>query len=520
VKIRLRYRIAAITLACLLAIVTLSLLALVRLASGYLWDEAERDAVRLAETVRRSTHRSMLLADPRRVEETLLMISGIQGVEAIRVYDLEGRLKLPSTAGAAHIAYASECTGCHPDPRRSPPAHSGNCSHWQGDTLRVYYPIPNEPACGGSSCHGPPASERILGVLEVAMDTSATRLRVRELRIQGLFWGTVVLLAAALPLLFGFGQAIERPLADSLQLVREVARGNLRIRSGSRRSDEWGELLRTFDSMVAALEEARTELEALNRSLEEQIADRTRELREALEAARESDVMKTRFLANVSHEFSTPLQSIIGYSELLLDGIDGEISPPQRADIARILRSGRELLELVEDLLELARVDGHRRQLSLDLIRLNDLALGAFCRARRAAEGKPIEVSFEEDPACPPVLADTSALRRVLLHLVENAVRYTASGRVVIRVGPTPEGAASVTVEDDGPGVDPDVLEAALTGVSVKGGGGGLSVGLSLAKRLVELHGGTFEVRSTPGKGTAVFVGLPPAPGEQAEGGS
>lgn len=510
-KIRLRYRIAAITLACLLAVVALSLIALVRLASGYLWKEAESDAVQLAETVRRATRQAMLVADRRRVEDTLFAVSGLTGVRRIRIYDLRGRARVPSEPEPPSISYAAECSRCHPDPRYSL-LRSGRCAHWNGATLRVYYPIANEPACAAPSCHRRPERDRILGVLQVDMDASGMAEQARELRLHGVLWGGVVLLATAIPLLFGFRHAIERPLADSLRLVREVQRGNLGVRSSTRRSDEWGELLSSFDTMVAALEEMRTELEVLNRNLGEQVAERTRELEVALAAARESDLMKTEFLANVSHEFSTPLQAVIGYSELLLDGIDGELSPAQRADIRCVLRSGRELLELVEDLLELARLEGHRRHLCLDRVRLPDLAEGAWEAGRELAEGKALELLFEEDSGCPDVLADVGALRRVLLHLVENAVRYTPSGRVRIRVTPTEGGGAAVWVEDDGPGMQPEVLRAALSGFSTKGGGGGLSVGLSLAKRLVELHGGTFEIRSVPGQGTAVCVTLPAAP--------
>ncbi|MBI5441665.1 MAG: HAMP domain-containing histidine kinase, partial [Deltaproteobacteria bacterium] len=137
-----------------------------------------------------------------------------------------------------------------------------------------------------------------------------------------------------------------------------------------------------------------------------------------------------------------------------------------------------------------------------------------FDHAVRMAEGRPLEVLFEEEPGCPLVLGDLSALRRVMVHLVENAVRYTPTGHVRIGVGPTQGGGGGIRIEDTGPGMEPYHLRAALDGVSFKGGGGGLSVGLSLARRLTELHGGTFEIRSAPGQGTTVWVTLPPAPEE------
>jgi signal transduction histidine kinase len=264
--------------------------------------------------------------------------------------------------------------------------------------------------------------------------------------------------------------------------------------------------------MASSLARVQAELEALNRDLEQQVEERTQELQGALEAAQESDRMKTEFLANVSHEFSTPLQGVIGYAELLLDGIDGSLVGDQRRDVQAILRNGRRLLDWVEDLLELARLDGHTRLLCVDRIRVQDLAEEAAETGRRDAAGKAVEVTCEAEADCPAIVGDTGALRRVLQHLVENAVRHTDQGSVRLRLARASQGWIEISVEDTGPGMTPHIRHAALSGFSSKGGGGGLAVGLTLARRLVELHGGTFFMESAPGQGTRVRLRLPVGP--------
>jgi signal transduction histidine kinase len=518
-RVRLRYRIIALTLLCLVPVAAVSTWALVRVATGYLWDEAEADAVSLADGARRVTRHAMMANEWPHVANVLHDVAMHGEVRYIRLYNARGRLKVSTDGRGADLPVASgECTQCHPNPLQNV-LPEGICAHWAGHALRVYHRIPNEPACSSGSCHPPPEVTASLGLLEVETDVIRIASRVDDVRMRALLWGLVVLAAAAVPLIFCLGWAVERPMAESLRLVREVSRENFRVRSRLRRSDEWAQLWEAFDSMASSLARAQAELEALNRDLERQVQERTQELQRALMTAQESDRMKTEFLANVSHEFSTPLQGVIGYAELLLDGIDGNLAGDQRRDVQAILRNGQRLLDWVEDLLELARLDGHTRLLCVDRIRIQDLAEEAAETGRRRAAGKAVEVTCEAEPDCPAIVGDTGALRRVLLHRVENAVRHTEAGSVTIRIAKASPGWAGILVEDTGPGMAPAVLHAALNGFSSKGGGGGLAVGLTLARRLVELHGGTFEMESAPGEGTRVRLRLPEALQAEAGGG-
>jgi signal transduction histidine kinase len=495
-------------------VVAVSSALLLRVATGYLWDEAEADAVRLAEHATSATRYAMLRNEPQHVGRILESFAKGVGVRYLRLYDAAGVSKVPVDRKRRPLDLSSSsCTSCHVDPRGAE-LPAGRCAHWSDGTMVLYYPIHNEPECGRPTCHPAPARAHLLGILEVGIDGAQIAQRVQALRVRGVVWGIVVLAASGLPLLFGLGWAVERPMAECVRLVREISRDNLSVRSRLRRTDEWGELLASFNAMVSALRSARSELETLNRDLEDQVRRRTRELEQALEAAQESDQMKTEFLANLSHEFSTPLQGVIGYAQLLLDGIDGEVTVVQRRDLEAILRNGRRLLDWAEDLLELARLDAKRRFLCVDRIRVQDLLEEVVEALGDPAARGSVAISQRVERDCPEVLGDVGALRRTLFHVVDNAVRHSGGGQVSVEAACESDIWVEIVVRDTGPGMDAEVLQAALRGFTSKGGGGGLAVGLAMARRLVEIHGGTFEVASAPGEGTSVTLRLPAAPPE------
>lgn len=514
----LRHRIVLLSVLALIPAVFVASAATIQVVTRYLWEEAEADAVSLADAVRRAAIHAMRTRDREEMRDILESFSGVHGVLTARLYDQAGVLRVPvSPEGRNLDILGPQCTACHPDPRRKVVA-GGICSHRTAEGLRVFTPVRSEPECSAGECHK--ADGPVLGFLEVELDASMIRSRVEGLAGNAAFWGGVILVAAVVPLLLGLRWMVGRPLAECLRLVRGVQGGDLAVRSRVRRSDEVGQLLDAFDSMAESLGRSRAELEALNRDLHGQVAARTRELEAALEAARESDHMKTEFLAGISHELSTPLQAVIGYSELLLDGIDGELNEAQRRDVEAVFRNGRVLLMMVEDLLELARLEGQSRVLCIDRIRIEDVVEETAAIGRRLASGKPLQVEVALPPRCPAVPGDLKALRDVFFHLVENAVRHTEEGRVDIAVRTVGVGRLEVLVTDTGPGADSLVVRSALRGFVPKQGGGGVGVGLALARRLVELHGGSLEVSAAQGGGTRVRVELPAAAESEPAAGS
>ncbi|HLI13416.1 MAG TPA: ATP-binding protein [Alphaproteobacteria bacterium] len=249
----------------------------------------------------------------------------------------------------------------------------------------------------------------------------------------------------------------------------------------------------------------RTKLEAANRDLLV-----SRDLAQAASRA------KSEFLANTSHELRTPLNAIIGFSEIMRDQILGPLGNPQYAEyVLHIYESGRNLLALINDILDLSKADAGTLEMHDEHLELADLV--AACVARAAAQAARANLALEIDAAGAPkaVRADEGKLRRILANLLSNAIKFTRpGGRIVVRARLEASGEATLAVEDTGIGMTPSEIATALepfqqVDSKLARQFGGTGLGLPLTLRLVELHGGRLEIESARGRGTTVFVRLP-----------
>jgi two-component system sensor histidine kinase/response regulator len=287
--------------------------------------------------------------------------------------------------------------------------------------------------------------------------------------------------------------------------------------------------LLAFSGMVGlAIENTR-----LYNDLERQVAQRTEQLREALARAQEADRLKGQFLAAVSHELRTPLNAIIGFSTLMLDELDGPITEMQREDLKTINENGRFLLHMINDLLDLARIEAGK----LDLERAA-LSLGAAIREvgetiQGLLIGKPVRLHLRVDPDLPTVYADRSKLRQILLNLLSNAVKFTEQGEIVVsaRVLTPADRAAMARLhsqdDDDDPGQEFVAVSVRDTGIGIKTEdlplifeeflqvnpnrhtAPGTGLGLAITRRLVDAHGGRIWVESVQGQGSVFTFTLP-----------
>ncbi len=258
-------------------------------------------------------------------------------------------------------------------------------------------------------------------------------------------------------------------------------------------------------------------LRGYSENLEQRVEERTRDLRALNQQLQEANRHKSQFLANMSHELRTPLNSIIGFSEVLLDGAAGELTDRQRLYLDTILDSGQHLLTLISDILDVAKIEAGKVQLEPTLCPCADLVEEAVDVVRPQAERKRLRLGGRVDPLSTTVWADRSKLRQVLLNLLSNAVKFTPEGgEVQVTAGPGPGGAVEFRVVDTGIGIQPkdqerifQPFEQVDNSYSRRYEGTGL--GLSLTRRLVELHGGSIRVQSDLGAGSTFIVTLPPA---------
>jgi signal transduction histidine kinase/DNA-binding response OmpR family regulator len=258
------------------------------------------------------------------------------------------------------------------------------------------------------------------------------------------------------------------------------------------------ELLTTVASQTAiALQSARLFEEAL----------------ETAERLREVDRLKSQFLANMSHELRTPLNSIIGFSRVVLKGIDGPVTDRQREDLEAIHNSGQHLLGLINDILDVSKIEAGKMELDFEVVDLREIINGVMSTAVALVKEKPIELQRSISDDLPTITADERRVRQVLLNLVSNAAKFTKEG--FIRVGAYVEGDEVIlSVADSGIGITTEQQVSIFepftqTDASTTREHGGTGLGLTISRSFVQLHGGRIWVESTAGQGSTFYFALP-----------
>jgi PAS domain S-box-containing protein len=239
---------------------------------------------------------------------------------------------------------------------------------------------------------------------------------------------------------------------------------------------------------------------------------------QAVREMREIDRLKSQFLANMSHELRTPLNSIIGFSRVILKGIDGPVSELQQQDLTAIYNSGQHLLGLINDILDLAKIEAGKMELAFDEVNISDVVGSVLSTMTGLIKDKSIQMKSIIEPNLPTVRADTIRVRQVMINLLSNAAKFTDEGdinvRVALQTGLTSRREIRVSVTDTGPGIseqDQKKLFQPFSQVddSPTRKTGGTGLGLSICQQLINMHGGQIWVESETGKGSTFHFTLP-----------
>lgn len=228
---------------------------------------------------------------------------------------------------------------------------------------------------------------------------------------------------------------------------------------------------------------------------------------------RELERLKSQFLANMSHELRTPLNSIIGFSRIIIKGIDGPVTDLQQQDLTAIYNSGQHLLGLINDILDLSKIEAGKMELTFDEIDIEKLIKSVMSTVMGLIKDKPVRLEDEIEENLPAVKADSMRVRQILINLFSNAAKFTDEG--VIKVSAESEGNfVRISVTDSGPGIskeDQKKLFQAFSQVdaSATRATGGSGLGLSISQELVNMHGGEIGLDSEVGKGSTFYFTLP-----------
>ncbi|RPJ20398.1 MAG: response regulator, partial [Chloroflexi bacterium] len=221
---------------------------------------------------------------------------------------------------------------------------------------------------------------------------------------------------------------------------------------------------------------------------------------------------------NMSHELRTPLNSIIGFSRVILKGIDGPVSEMQQQDLTAIYNSGQHLLGLINDILDLARIEAGKMELNFEEVQLAEMTTSVMSTAKGLVKEKPIQLLQRIPADMPAVRGDTMRVRQILLNLISNASKFTETGSItvetVVQKGPTGKLEALINVIDSGSGISEEDQKKLFQAFSQVDGSatrksGGTGLGLSICANLVQLHGGRIGVHSDVGKGSTFWFTLP-----------
>src|SRR5262249_45308398 len=287
-----------------------------------------------------------------------------------------------------------------------------------------------------------------------------------------------------------------------------ISAGELNVRSEIQTGDEFEDLSHAFNRMLRNLVSMQDQWRKVNADLDRKVD----ELAQANMALYESNRLKSDFLGTMSHELRTPLNSILGFSDVLLSS--DLLNDKQHRWVQNIQTSGQKLLALINDILDLAKIEAGKMQVRIEEFNLQDVCEGLLNMFRQMAEKKNIDLRGQIDPAIPALRQDVTKLQQILQNLLSNAVKFTPEGGRVLLQAETDARHVILTVSDTGVGIAPEEQELVFQKFRQSGNPltrehAGTGLGLSIVRELCKLVGGEITLHSELGRGSTFTVRLP-----------
>jgi signal transduction histidine kinase len=351
-------------------------------------------------------------------------------------------------------------------------------------------------------------------VIRVTLDSSETLAAVNFTRAVLMAIGILTVSLSMIALWLVVRYVVVKPLNHLRDVSDAVTRGDLETRADIHTNDEFEELAASFNKMLRHLMDSQGELRDLNINLDAKVD----ELAQLNMRLNEMNRVKGEFLASMSHELRTPLNSILGFSQVL-EGIDS-LPDKQKRYVQNIQNSGRKLLEMINDILDVAKMEAGKMEVRPGEFRIDAIVSAQCDLVRSLADDKNIDLRMEVDADLPVMYQDQAKVQQILTNLLSNAIKFTPEGgRIVVRARPDGRGFVELSVTDTGVGIAESdrelIFEKFRQGAAVLGHDNwtreysGTGLGLSIVKELCKLLGGEVSVESELGKGSTFRVLIP-----------
>ena len=496
----------------------------IRLHRKHLEATTLTSAERVSDVIRRSTSYYMMRNDREGLYHAIATMADEPGMVRVRIFDQEGRVSYSSTPTEISRIVdknAEACYGCH---AQSQPLVKLN----RPDRFRIYRDahgqrilgiitaIENQAACSNADCHAHPASQQILGVLDTNLSLSQADAQLAQSSGLMFLFTLLALVAIACFSWLFILRLVDIPIKRLQAGTHELGHGNLGFQIEVDSRDELGDLAQSFNRMSLLLRSANAEIMSWAKTLEDRIAQKTKELKRAHEHVLHIEKMATigKMAAVMAHEINNPLAGILTYAKLVRKWIDKDqlTTPAKKLEASQCLDliaiESRRCGDLVKNLLVFSRTAPLNKQ-TTDARQIIDRSV-RLIRHQLEMNGIQLQLAAADD--LPLIQCDAAQIEQVLLALIMNAIDAMPRGGnlwISTRLDPI-SSEYCIVVRDDGTGIDPDILSQIFEPfLTTKESGKGVGLGLAVSNNIVERHDGRIDVQSDLGKGTTFTIRLP-----------
>jgi two-component system NtrC family sensor kinase len=522
----LKLKVSVSLIIALSAAMGLFILLIVKHQMGELQNEVSRHVMQMSEVIVKSTRYAMLMNNRDIAAKIIQDIGKQKGIERVRVISKDGTIihsNRSSEIGDSIDQQAEPCVKCHQTSKTL--EHVTDDMRWtiyrtpEGKRfLGTMQAIRNEPSCSSASCHKHPASQSVLGIVDIgySLDEIDQKTKTHTVYLIGISLGFILLVSVSVGVLLQ--RLIYLPLKDLESGAEKIASGSLDHNIPVRSDDEFGRVAGSFNHMTAALNESRLEMQELVQTLELKVAERTHELLAAkAEVAQGEKLASIGVLASgIAHELNNPLTGVLTFTSLLRKKMEDGSQDAEDLDL--VVRETKRCASIIRRLLDFAR----EKVPSKGFFNLNQVIEDTVRFVERPASLQHIEITTDLDPELPQVWGDADLVEQVIMNLLVNAQQaIEGTGSIVVAsrshiatappiTGVAPVPMVEISITDTGCGI-PDanlqrIFDPFFTSKEV---GKGTGLGLSVSYGIVKAHGGKINVESVVGAGTTFHIYLP-----------